>query len=69
MGELGTLEDMGSIPGQGTKIPPSPGATKLMVLQLLSPLTTTWKHMHHNESPCMMQRRSDMLQLRPDEAK
>ena len=53
--------DMGSIPGQETKIPYAMGQ--------LSPHAATTEPMCHNESSRMLQQISRMPQLRPNTAK
>ena len=51
-------EDMGSIPGQGTKIPHATGQ--------LSPRPTTTESMHRSKRSHMLQQRPLMPQLRLD---
>ena len=53
--------DMGSIPGQGTKIP--------HVEEQLSPEATTRESVCRNKRSHMVQQRSCVQQLRPDAAK
>ena len=65
-----TTEDMGLIPGQGTKIPTCYGAAKPVysrahMLQLESPYPTTWeKPASHSKEPEQCNKRSLMPQLR-----
>ena len=55
--------DVGSIPGQGTKIPHAAGQLSLRHNHW------TRESVNCNERSCMMQQRSCVLQLRPDAAK
>ena len=55
-------EDVGLIPGQGTKIPHAAGQLSLHAI-------TREKLTRCNERLCMLQQRSCVPQLRPDTAK
>ena len=61
--------DVGSIPGQGTKILPASGKLSLCALQLPSLPATTGESMGFDERPHMTERRSCVLQLRPKAVK
>ena len=53
--------DVGSIPGNETKIPHA--------VEQLSPLATTRESVSHNERSCVTQQRPHLPQVRPDTAK